>query len=86
MKSSLPVPLFTRALRSESLYNSRLLFLVVQKFTRETADFVDILNQNNIPVIIYLITRDTEDMVLPSKSAVTQVVILSPEDDLKEVL
>lgn len=75
-----------QAERSRSVYDCRMVFMVLQEWTAASLSLAEQLNRSNIPVVVYLINDDPESIRGLSAPSFTRVVRLDSEADLKEVL
>ena len=81
-----PDSLFFPLLKNNpALLDSRMVFIILQEWSEEALDLIDNINKNNIPAVVFLITEDEEEIQAVSLP-LTQVIPLSPEAVLKEVL
>ena len=76
---------FPQLKNSAAILDSRMVFLILQEWTKEALDLLDSINKNNIPAVVFLVSDDEEARHAVSLP-LTQVIPISPEDDLKEVL
>lgn len=84
-ESSTDKKLFTEAWRGGNLNAGRLVFFVLQKWSVEAAAMAEFLNQNNIPVVAYVIT-DSPEKIQDGSLHGTKIVIVDPDEKLTEVL
>ena len=81
-----PDSLFFPLLKNNpALLDSRMVFIILQEWSKEALDLIDNINKNNIPAVVFLVTEDEEEIQAVSLP-LTQVIPLSPEAVLKEVL
>ncbi|MBE5873752.1 MAG: DUF58 domain-containing protein [Lachnospiraceae bacterium] len=78
--------LFTGVWQSGLMNEGRLVFFVLQKWSVEAAAMAEFLNQNNIPVVAYVITDSAEEQTHTGRLSRTSIVTVNPDDKLTEVL
>ena len=78
--------LFTKVWQSGLINAGRMVFFVLQKWSAEAAAMAEFLNQNNIPVIAYVITRSMQEQNNTGRLSRTGIVMVDPDAELAEVL
>lgn len=78
--------LFAKVWKSGLINAGRLVFFVLQKWSVEAAALAEFLNQNNIPVVAYVITDSMEEPVYTGRLSCTEIVMIDPDAELTEVL
>lgn len=78
--------LFTKVGQSGLVNAGRLVFFVLQKWSAEAVFMAEFLNQNNIPVVAYIITDSMEEQIHTGRLSRTSIVTVAPDDKLAEVL
>lgn len=78
--------LFTKVGQSGLVNAGRLVFFVLQKWSSEAVSMAEFLNQNNIPVVAYIITDSMEEQIHTGRLSRTSIVTVAPDDKLAEVL
>lgn len=78
--------LFAGVLKAGVLFRNRMVFLVVSGWKQETTNMVQLLNGSGIPVVVCLVTD--KDIPIPETGnrSMLQIVRLSADASLKEVL
>ena len=77
---------FTKVWQSGSVSTGKLVFFVLQKWSPEAAAMAELLNQNNISVVAYVITDTMEDEHYTGGLTGTNIVTVDPDAKLTEVL
>ena len=77
---------FTKVWQSGSVSTGKLVFFVLQKWSPEAVAMAELLNQNNIPVVAYVITDTMEDEHYTGGLTGTNIVTVDPDAKLTEVL
>ena len=78
--------LLTQVWESGLVNTGRMVFFVLQKWSREAAAMAQFLNQNNIPVVAYIIADSMEEQSNTGRLTCTDIVTVAPDADLTEVL
>uniref|UniRef100_I5AWG0 DUF58 domain-containing protein n=1 Tax=Eubacterium cellulosolvens (strain ATCC 43171 / JCM 9499 / 6) TaxID=633697 RepID=I5AWG0_EUBC6 len=77
--------LFERAAGNREILSSRLVILIVQDWTEETIRFCQLMNENDVSVCVYVITKDGSNVNARGLAHVS-VTAIDPHLDLREVL
>lgn len=78
--------LFTDASKTGVIFRNRMVFFVVSEWKQETEAMVQMLNGNGIPVVVCLVTDDDIPIPPATNRSMLQIVKLSTDASLKEVL
>ena len=78
--------LFTTVWKSGLVNAGKMAFFVLQKWSEEAAVMAQFLNQNNIPVVAYVITDSMEEQSHTGRLNCTDIVPVAPDAELTEVL
>jgi len=78
--------LFDAAYHSHTVYRSRIVFFVLQEWSDEVLPLSEMLNRYGIASVIYLISEDPASAALVSALPRTEIHVIEPEADLREVM
>ena len=83
---STDLALFDAAYHSHTVYQSRIVFFVLQEWSEEILPLSETLNRHGIASVIYLISKDPEAGKLTTSLPRTEIHVIDPEADLREVM
>lgn len=78
--------IFTQITDSPEIYSSRMVFLIVHRIDAGALNTIESLHRQQIPVMVYRISDDTEQTAGAVKMPNVEIINISPEADLKEVM
>lgn len=78
--------LFDSLCSAESVLSGRAAFLILARWTGAAEDFVRLLNANGVSVVVYLVSDSSADLPNGLTLPRTEIVTVSPDVKLEEVL
>jgi len=78
--------LFEALIDDNSLFHSAVVYMVLQKWSESAADMVNSLSRRNIFTVVYIVSDESKDKPLVDRTDMAQIIYISPEAKLEEVL
>lgn len=78
--------LFENLLGMEQIFHSAVVYMVLPVFSEYALQMINRLSQRNIYTIVYLVSDETDDNPNLSRGDMVEIIPVSPEAKLEEVL